>query len=173
MKIFNSIASIVLLIQLTSALHFYATPFAANCFYEELAKGTVVIGKFDAYVSDGNEFKKAPELKLEETFDNDHRVVSQKSNSNGEITFSALDSGEHKFCITPIYTDRSTKVRVFFDLVMAGSEIIDSQRKDEVSILTNKVKQLTNKVEEIKREQQLFRVSVIKVFEFFSQILDY
>jgi len=96
----------------------------------------------------------------QETFDNDHRVVSQKSSSSGDFTFSALDSGEHKFCITPSYSDKKSKVRVFFDLVLAGGETIDSKRQDEVSVLTNKVKELNNKVQDIQREQLLMRVSI-------------
>lgn len=97
------------------------------------------------------------DLSNQETFDNDHRVVTQKSLADGDITFSASDSGEHKFCITPIYFDRKTKIRVFFDIIIAGSEIVDSQRKDEVTIITNKVKELSNRIEEIRNEQHLFR----------------
>lgn len=43
--------------------------------------------------------------------------------------------------------------------MLAGAETIDSKRQDEVSVLTNKVKQLSNKVQEIQREQKLMRVS--------------
>ncbi|ODQ60248.1 hypothetical protein WICANDRAFT_31332 [Wickerhamomyces anomalus NRRL Y-366-8] len=158
----NPLLALVLIVQLASALHFYTVPGETRCFYEELTKGTVVIGKFDAYVnSRGDAYEAASNLKLaitvDETFDNDHRVVSQKSSSSGDFTFSALDSGEHKFCITPSYVDKRTKVRVFFDLVLAGAETIDSKRQDEVSVLTNKVKQLSNKVQEIQREQKLMR----------------
>ncbi|KAH3687562.1 hypothetical protein WICPIJ_001463 [Wickerhamomyces pijperi] len=149
-------------IKLTTALHFYANPGQTRCFYEELSKGTVVIGKFDSYINiGGDEYSKVTNLKLEvtvdETFDNNHRVVTQKSSAAGDITYSASESGEHKFCITPVYFDRKTKVRVFFDVIIAGSEIIDSQRKDEVTIITNKVKELSNKIEEIRNEQLLFR----------------
>ncbi|CCH43802.1 Transmembrane protein [Wickerhamomyces ciferrii] len=155
---------VLVLVQLVSGLHFYTSPGDTRCFYEELPKDQVVIGKFDAYVnSRGNEFESDSRLKLsitvDETFDNDHRVVSQKSSSSGDFTFSALDSGEHKFCITPSYSDKTTKIRVFFDLVQAAGETIDSKRKDEVSVLTNKVKQLNNMIQEIQNEQKLMRVS--------------
>lgn len=83
--------------------------------------------------------------------------MSQKSSSNGDFTFSALDSGEHKFCITPSYSDKKARIRVFFDLALAGSEIIDSKRKDEVSVLVNQIKTLSNKVQQIQMEQKLMR----------------
>src|SRR5271169_2856878 len=35
---------------------------------------------------------------VEETFDNDHRVISQKSGSTGRFTFTAAESGEHRLC---------------------------------------------------------------------------
>ncbi|CAM9011520.1 unnamed protein product [Wickerhamomyces anomalus] len=151
----NPLLALVFIVQLASALHFYTVPGETRCFYEELTKGTVVIGKFDAYVnSKGDAYEAASNLKLAITVD---VFVSQKSSSSGDFTFSALDSGEHKFCITPSYADKRTKVRVFFDLVLAGAETIDSKRQDEVSVLTNKVKQLKLLTKFQKEREALFR----------------
>jgi hypothetical protein len=83
--------------------------------------------------------------------------VSQKSPAQGEFTFSAIESGEHRLCITPQYADKKAHIRVFFDLVQLGSEVLDSQKKDTVTLLTNKVKEVNNKLQEIKREQELIR----------------
>jgi len=66
----NPLLALVFIVQLATALHFYTTPSETKCFYEELPKGTVVIGKFDAYVnSRNNEYEAAPNLKLAITVD--------------------------------------------------------------------------------------------------------
>lgn len=84
-------------------------------------------------------------------------MVLQTSPAEGEFTFSALDTGEHRFCLTPVYKEKKASVRVLFDLVQLGPEVIDSQMKDTVSLLTNKVKEINNRLHEIKVEQQLVR----------------
>lgn len=47
-------------------------------------------------------------ITVEETFDNDHRVVSQKGAGQGRFTFSAADSGDHRICFTPLNFPSST-----------------------------------------------------------------
>lgn len=66
----NPLLALVFIVQLASALHFYTVPGETRCFYEELTKGTVVIGKFDAYVnSKGDAYEAASNLKLAITVD--------------------------------------------------------------------------------------------------------
>lgn len=66
----NPLIALIFVLQLASALHFYTAPGETRCFYEELPKGTVVIGKFDAYVnSRSGEFETASNLKLAITVD--------------------------------------------------------------------------------------------------------
>lgn len=48
-------------------------------------------------------------------------------------------------------------MRIFFDLAIAGSEIIDSKGQDELSLLNNRVSDLNKKLKEIVREQKLMR----------------
>lgn len=94
-------------------------------------------------------------LSSKETFDNNHRVVSQRSAPHGKFTFSALDSGEHRVCITPSHLDHRVDIRITFDVVQVGSEVIDSHKRDTVSLLTNQVKELNNKLHDIKKEQHI------------------
>lgn len=148
----------------TQAIHFYTTPGTTRCFYEELTKSSLVIANVDAYASTSGrqgKFVKVPDVSLElsvyETFDNEHLVMKQKSNAYGEFAFSAVESGEHRFCITPTFKDKKSTLRVLFDIVQAGDEMIDSQKRDTISLMKNKVKEMNNKLQEIKREQELIR----------------
>lgn len=97
---------------------------------------------------------------MQETFDNDHRVSSQKSSANGDFTFTAADSGEHKFCLTPYYEDGSTgRVhRIFFDVAIGSShDYLDSKSTRKVDSLTLRVQQLNRKLDEIHWEQEAMR----------------
>ena len=38
---------------------------------------------------------------VEETFDNNHRIVAQRGSQKGKFTFSAADSGQHRICVVP------------------------------------------------------------------------
>lgn len=68
--LWKSVLLLVAVFQIASALHFYTFPGETRCFYEELPKGTVVVGKFDAYVNTkGDEYDNNPNLKLAITVD--------------------------------------------------------------------------------------------------------
>ena len=110
-----------------NGLYFYIDGTTPKCFFEELAKDTMVVGalpsstcspvpltlllgsyKAEAFNTQSNAFYATPELAIaitvDEVFDNDHRVVSQtstSSNTMSKFTFSAADSGLHRLCFTP------------------------------------------------------------------------
>ncbi|QPG75232.1 hypothetical protein FOA43_002582 [Brettanomyces nanus] len=139
----------------------------SKCFFEDLPKDTIVVGKYEAYEFDANKNdyvnsnRLQVEITVDETFDNNHRVVSQKNSPIGQFTFTSLDSGEHKFCITPKHTDWSkrAKHRILFDLAVGDARpLVDSRRDEDVNFLTMKTNELVRKIQDIRREQQLFRV---------------
>lgn len=150
------------------ALHFYINTDETKCFFEDLPADTIAVGKFavyewsgeaNDYVENSNNLKL--EITVDETFDNNHRVVSQKNSPIGQFTFTSLESGEHKFCITPKHTNWSSKSkhRVFFDLVVGdATQFVDSKRDKEVSYLTMKTNELVKKLSDLKREQSLLRL---------------
>ncbi|GME74428.1 unnamed protein product [[Candida] boidinii] len=157
---------VVFFTSIVSGLHFYVDTDEARCFYEELPKDAMAVGKYEVFElnPDTNEYVESNNLKLEitvdETFDNNHRVVNQKNQPVGQFTFTSLDSGEHKFCLTPRHTDWSkrAKHRIFFDLAIGDAKpLVDSKRQGDVSTLTSRANNLINKLESIKREQSLFR----------------
>ncbi|EMG49771.1 Serine/threonine-protein kinase RIO1 [Candida maltosa Xu316] len=137
----------------------------ANCYFG-LPEDTLVVGKIDAYEKqDGtNEYVKNPNLKVqitvEETFDNNHKVADQKSSPDGDFTFTSLDSGEHKFCLTPVYQDHTkNKIhRIFFDVAQgAANEYVDSKSAKLVDDLTTQVNQLYEQLDKIHWEQEAMR----------------
>lgn len=149
-----------------NGLHFYLKTGEARCFFEELPRDTLVVGKIQALEYDENskDYFKSHNLRLEvtvdETFDNDDRVVNQKAFASGDFTFTSLDSGEHKFCLKPIYLDGTTNKnhRIFFDIAIGSAhDYVDSKSTNQVEALTLKVKSLTKKLEEINFEQELIR----------------
>lgn len=161
-------ALIFALLSAVNALHFYVNTDETKCFYEELPKDTIAVGKFavyefddnlNDYVENNNNLK--VEITIDETFDNNHRVVSQKNSPIGYFTFTSLDSGEHKFCITPKHTNwsKKSKHRILFDLIVGDAKpLVDSKRDGDVSYLTLKTNELIKKLNNIKREQSLLRL---------------
>lgn len=147
-------------------LHFYLNTNEVRCFYEELPEDTLVVGKIDAYekkdqtetyVKNENLYL---EITVEETFDNNHKVVNQRSSPNGVFTFTSFDSGEHKFCLKPVYADGSTNRahRIFFDIALGSAhDYVDSKSTKRVDALTEKVQNLNKKLEEIHWEQEQMR----------------
>lgn len=165
---FGAVLALFAAFEVVSGLHFYINTDETKCFFEDLPVDTIAVGKFAVYEwsDNSNDYvENSSNLKLEitvdETFDNNHRVVSQKNSPIGQFTFTSLDSGEHKFCITPRHTNWSSKSkhRVFFDLVMGdATQFVDSKRDKEVSYLTMRTNELVRKLTALKQEQSLLRI---------------
>lgn len=87
-------------------------------------------------------------------------MVNQKASSSGDITFTSSDSGEHKFCLKPIYLDGSSKTRhrIYFDIAIGSAhDYVDSKSTNQVDALTLRVKNLSKKLEQINFEQETIR----------------
>ncbi|ODQ65053.1 hypothetical protein NADFUDRAFT_83153 [Nadsonia fulvescens var. elongata DSM 6958] len=165
MKLLFLVLAITAVFSPVSALHFYLDGGEQRCFFEELPKGTIVVGKYDAKEYDQNSGSYSQpdnlgiHLTVEETFDNNHRIVSQKADPNGEFSFSSLESGEHKICLrsTSHGWFSSNKVKIALDLAIGEGSHIDSKGEDKVSSLSERVQQINMKLTDIRREQQLMR----------------
>lgn len=152
-----------LLLSWASALHFYLEKDEEKCFFEELPQNTLVALKFESEVltqsAPEKVFAKPENVKIHitvsETFDSDHKVVSQKTSSAGDFTFTSLDSGEHKFCVKA--SGEKRPLRVFLDLVIGNSNIVDTKKMDQVGFLLWKLSDLSSKTEEVRREQDNIR----------------
>lgn len=165
MRIFSQLLSFLALIYSANAFYFYVNGAERKCFYKELSQGTLLIGKYSVESWDNrlNDYRKTNELGIvidvEETFDDDHRVVHQKGTGGGEFTFTAIDSGDHRICFQPQSGGwlAKMKVKVNVDFTVGESAVLDSKNEEVVNTLNGKVISLTAKVNEIKREQGLHR----------------
>lgn len=99
------------------------------------------------------------QVTIEEVFDNNHRVYSQKLESDGDATFTAFDSGEHKICYRALSGGwfHNSKVKVFLDVARGSGSHIDSSNSKKLSTLAERVRDINNRMVHIKEEQHLMR----------------
>ncbi|KAL9120521.1 MAG: hypothetical protein Q9187_002927 [Circinaria calcarea] len=163
------------------ALYFYLDGVSPKCFYEELPKDTLVVGSYKAeqYDSATNSYSTHPDLKIyisvEEVFDNDHRVVSQRGAHSGKFTFSAADSGDHRICFTPSQYGAGGgwlsggqpqgAIKLSLDLAIGETSAIESTDKGKINDIVQKVKDLNGRLQDIRREQVFQRVCFDDAFK--------
>ncbi|ERT01840.1 hypothetical protein HMPREF1624_00134 [Sporothrix schenckii ATCC 58251] len=157
-----------------SALHLYIDASKPKCFFEELPKDTLVVGHYSAEEWDDRiqTWSKHDGISIyisvDETFDNDHRVVSQRGSSSGKFTFTSAEAGEHKICFTP--TSNSGRpgwqsatgheghkghvgIKLELDLAIGESSKLESTDKNKLEDLESRVRDLNNRLSDIRREQ--------------------
>jgi len=151
------------------ALYFYIDGAAPKCFFEELPKDTLVVGHYDASEWDDNRqawWKHdgiSIYISVDETFDNDHRVVSQRGGSGGRFTFTAAQPGEHKICFTPSSNSGRSGwlsssapnggIRLTLDLAIGETSSIESADKGKLEDIASRVRDLNMRLNDIRREQ--------------------
>ncbi|KAF3011228.1 hypothetical protein B5807_03973 [Epicoccum nigrum] len=149
------------------ALHFFIDGAVQKCFFEELPKDTLVVGHYHAEVwSDATKsFISSPDtgvfITVEETFDNNHRIVAQRGNREGKFTFSAADSGQHRICVTPQNVPSGGwmghgihgSVKFTLDMAIGETSRIESTDKAHVQTLVEKVQDLNSRLQDVRREQ--------------------
>ena len=106
-------------------------------------------------------------MTVDETFDNDHRVVSARDGHVGRLTFSAADAGLHKICFTPethvatggwLSGGPAGGVRVTLDMAIGETSKIETEDKSKMDDIVSKVKDLNGRLQDIRREQVFQRV---------------
>ncbi|ETI21903.1 hypothetical protein G647_05973 [Cladophialophora carrionii CBS 160.54] len=178
MKLLSATLAVALtsLISSSQALYFYLDGTTPKCFYEDLAKGTLVVGTYraEAFNRQSQTFGPTPDLNMhftvEETFDNDHRVVTQTTSSSSipsKFTFSAADSGLHRLCFTPSgpaaisvngWFSGGTGnilggIKLTIDMAIGETGKIESEDKDKIDTIVQKVRELNDRMQHIRREQ--------------------
>ncbi|KKY17918.1 putative endosomal cargo receptor [Phaeomoniella chlamydospora] len=135
--------------------------------------------KFEAFSPQTQTFGPTTELGIittvEETFDNDHRIVSQAASYDSsksadswysKFTFAAADSGSHRICFTATGPASQTSgwfssgnggypggVRLTVDIVVGETSKIESEDKGKIDEMATKVKDLNGRLTDIRREQ--------------------
>jgi len=110
-------------------------------------------------------------ITVDETFDNDHRVVNQRGSSSGRFTFTAADAGDHRICFAPSGAPTSGwlssgmpggdrgAIKFTLDLAIGETSSIESTDKGKIDDIVQKVRDLNGRLQDIKREQVFQRVS--------------
>lgn len=114
-------------------------------------------------------------ITVDETFDNDHRVVNQRGANKGRFTFSAADSGDHKICFHPTGSGVSGgwlssgalghAIKFTLDLAIGETSSIESTDKGHIDDIVKKVQDLNGRLQDIRREQVFQRVSCAPFYE--------
>lgn len=110
------------------------------------------------------------QVTVDEVFDNDHRVVSQRTSASGKFTFSAADAGEHRICFTAFNAPSSGwllggapnqgGVKFKLDMAIGETSQIESTDKEHVNDITSRIRDLNGRLNDIRREQVFQRVSL-------------
>ncbi|KAK3342858.1 emp24/gp25L/p24 family/GOLD-domain-containing protein [Neurospora tetraspora] len=151
------------------ALHFFIDGTTPKCFYEELPKDTLVVGHYTAEEWDDQRHSWQKHdginifISVDELFDNDHRVVSQRGGPGGKFTFTAAEAGDHRICFTPTSTSGRSSwmsvsnpnggIKLTLDMAIGESSAIESADKGKLQDLATRAKDLNNRLQDIRREQ--------------------
>ncbi|KAH6617312.1 emp24/gp25L/p24 family/GOLD-domain-containing protein [Chaetomium tenue] len=165
----RSLLPLLSLAAMARALYFYVDVTTPKCFFEELPKDTLVVGHYSA--EEWNDQRHIWEkhdgisiyISVDEIFDNDHRVVSQRGGSSGKFTFTAAESGDHKLCFTPSSSSGRANwlsvsspnggIRLTLDVAIGETSALDGADKGKIQDLATRVKDLNARLNDIRREQ--------------------
>ncbi|KAI0452438.1 emp24/gp25L/p24 family/GOLD [Xylaria acuta] len=165
----RAILPLLSLSTVAQALYFFIDGTQPKCFYEELPKDTLVVGHYTAEEYDDNSRTWSKHdglsvyISVDEVFDNDHRVVSQRGSSSGKFTFTAAEAGDHRLCFTPSSNsgrqawlnaaNPNGGVRLTLDLAIGESSEIERTDKSKLQDISQRVKDLNSRLQDIRREQ--------------------
>lgn len=165
----RAILPLLSLSTVAQALYFYIEGNTPKCFFEELPNDTLVVGHYTAEEYDEhrgawhNHDGISVYISVDEVFDNDHRVVSQRGSSKGKFTFTAAEHGDHKICFTPSSNSGKSNwlslshpnggIRLTLDMAIGETSSIESSDKNKLEDLATRVRDLNARLNDIRREQ--------------------
>ncbi|KAH7917485.1 hypothetical protein BV22DRAFT_1100971 [Leucogyrophana mollusca] len=155
---------LLLLVTATNALHFYLDVNEKRCFIEELPTDTVVEGHYRAleWTAKTEAYVEEPELGIlveVEEMESGHSVVKTKGPFDGRFTFTSHEAGDHSICLSTNYTTwwSSTHIKMYLDIVVGSTKHDLDADRSHISELAGKIRDLNQKLEDIRREQQYQR----------------
>ncbi|KND03655.1 uncharacterized protein SPPG_01126 [Spizellomyces punctatus DAOM BR117] len=147
-----------------NALYFYLEGSAKKCFIEELPADTTVVGNYksELFSESSNSYSADHENKIQisvEHLESRHVIVNQKGDPKGRFTFSTADAGEYAICFSTTsngWFSDSSKTKLHLDLLFgdATHDNLPDAKKEALSDLALRVRELNVKVASIRREQQ-------------------
>ncbi|KAH7890760.1 emp24/gp25L/p24 family/GOLD-domain-containing protein [Phlebopus sp. FC_14] len=154
----------LLFIATVNALHFYLDANEKRCFIEELPSDTVVEGHYKAleWTDKSQEYVLEPELGIiveVEEMETGYSVVKTRGPPESRFTFTSHESGDHSICISTNYTSwwSSTHIKLYLDIIVGNTKPDVEHDRSHISELASKVRDLNQKLEDIRREQQYQR----------------
>ncbi|PCH44306.1 hypothetical protein WOLCODRAFT_144914 [Wolfiporia cocos MD-104 SS10] len=155
------------LITCTNALHFYLDTNEKRCFVEELPTDTVVEGHYRAleWSEKAQAYVENPDLGVlveVDELETGHNVVRTRGPNDGRFTFTSHEAGDHAICLSASYPSAgswfgSTHVRLYLDIVVGATKADQDHDRTHVSELSAKLRDLNQKLEDVRREQQYQR----------------
>jgi len=159
-----SLCILLLLIATVNSLHFYLDANEKRCFIEEIPTDTVVEGTYRAleWSESTQSYAENPEMGIlvdVEEMESSHSVVRTRGPSDGKFTFTSHEAGDHSICLSTNYTSwfSNTHLRLYLDIVVGSTKPNVDHDRSHVSELAAKVRDLNQKLEDIRREQQYQR----------------
>ncbi|KAF5316394.1 hypothetical protein D9619_006188 [Psilocybe cf. subviscida] len=147
-----------------NALHFYLDANQKRCFIEEIPTDTVVEGHYRAleWNEQQNTYGENPELGivvLVQEEPSGHVVVKTTGPMDGRFTFTSHEAGDHSICLSTNHTSwfSHTHIRLHLDIVVGTTKPDVEHDRSHISTLASKVRDLNQKLEDIRREQQYQR----------------
>ncbi|TFK94130.1 hypothetical protein K466DRAFT_536558 [Polyporus arcularius HHB13444] len=148
-----------------NALHFYLDTNEKRCFIEELPTDTIVEGHYRAleWSEQEQKYVENPNLGIlveVDELETGHNVVKTRGPSDGRFTFTSHDSGDHSICLSSNYGTSwfaSTHIRLHLDIVIGSTKPDTEHDRSHVSELSQKLRDLNQKLEDVRREQQYQR----------------
>jgi len=143
---------------------FYLDANQKRCFLEELPSHTVVEGHYRAleWSEARQSYQVNPQLGIiveVEAFATNEMMVKTTGPPDGRFTFTSHGIGDHSICVSTNYTSwfSSTHIRLYLDVVIGSTKPDVEQDRTHVSDLAARIRDLNQKLEEIRREQQYQR----------------
>jgi hypothetical protein len=159
----RSLLSLFCLAALANGLHFYLDANEKRCFIEELPTDTVVEGHYRAleWADAQQTYVENDELGiLVEVAEADgHQVVRTRGPFDGRFTFTSHEAGDHSICVSTNYSSwfSNTHIRFYLDITVGNTKADIEHDRSHVAEMAAKVRDLNNKLEDIRREQQYQR----------------
>jgi hypothetical protein len=88
------------------------------------------------------------------------QVVKSRGPSEGRFTFTSHDAGDHSICLSTNYTAgwfSNTHIRLYLDIVVGTTKPDVEHDRSHVGHVAGKLRDLNQKLEDIRREQQYQR----------------
>ncbi|KAI5454409.1 emp24p/erv25p- protein [Naganishia albida] len=147
------------------ALHFYLDSSEQRCFLEELPSDTIVEGHYKAleWVEDAKEWRINNDMGVQVTVEevkSGTTVADVKGKPEGKFTFTSHDPGDHTICLkssshSGYFT--TTHIKFYLDINVGALRHDPAQDTSHMSTLATKLRDLNEKIDGIRREQQYQR----------------